>query len=102
MKRPDKARDYASKAVLLAKQINDIYNLGTSLDNLALAYIESGKPDSSLLYLQQALDIAEQTKNLYVKESVLINFADAYLQMGEIYKDEAICGKGNKTGKRAG
>ncbi len=85
-----------------ARENNDLYNLGISLDNLALTLINLGDLKNALVYLEEGLTVADQTENVLVKASILINLADTYRRKGEFEKIREYGEIGLKLAKELG
>jgi signal transduction histidine kinase len=72
----DKAIQYGTKAVDLARKLADKSALCNGLSNLALSYSETGRLAEAKKLYQESLQIAEETNNKSIQAVVLNNLSD--------------------------
>jgi signal transduction histidine kinase len=77
----EKERDveYGKKAMVIAKERNDIDALSGIANNIATSYAQNNMPDSAMAYAQQAVSYARELKNEYNLSIVWGTLAEAYI-----------------------
>ena len=70
-----KASDFASRSVILARELNLPDHEAFALDVQASVYYLSGEPEQALVHFTEAIQILEKTNNRYIKCFVLNNMS---------------------------
>lgn len=80
LNQPQKAIEYARKALQHAEKSKDLYTIGRACNNLANALKETGGEQEREQYLNKAYRIGQQINDIDLQETALINLGDLFTQ----------------------